>query len=165
MNAEGAAYIVGLLESRLRGQVDLDFQHSKLFSEEIELPESIGNELNYYFISGDLDVLIDSVTSLVRSFSLASIRPEDHLAIVAFLRRNERISKEEACDLAKLDPSNFPLMREASRNVVRMAEIASEEQRMGVRDVGSDNFFDSILFGFAAEHGSGWGAEILDSRS
>lgn len=156
MNAVAAKYfwnviVAGLVSPRI---ADFDELHTQLFGEDIDMPCVIEEKLNEYFCTHDQIHLVGAAIDAVRYFRLTCEIPEKHLILVAFLLKKKIISRAEACKYSQIDRSNFPLMSEDARNLVRLAEVVAEEELIGVRAVDYDNFFESHLFGFSEKNQS-----------
>lgn len=151
MDAATAEYFWNVLLTNLiyPTKVDLDDQLSRMFSESIDLPRGIDEKLNLYFITRDNKHLVEAAIEAAGSFRLVREKPENHLILVAFLLNKNFISATEACALSQIDSSHFPLMSEDAIDLVRLAETVAEEQRMGFKNAGSDNFLESNLLEFS----------------
>jgi hypothetical protein len=155
MNAPTVKYFWGVVTTGLISSMEVDFdnQHSRMFDENIELPQSIEDKLNEYFFTHKQSYLVQAAIDAVKSFRLTSIDPESHLVLVAFLLVNNFITVNEACMFSQIDTSNFSLMSEEAQDIVRLTETVDEEQKMGFKKIDSDDFLKVNLLEFAQQKG------------
>ena len=92
-----------------------------------DFPRPIDDLLAQFFVASDEDVAQKIADWLVTSFSLSGIAPERHIALVAELLRRKVLEPAEAVNLVRLDASNFALLTEEGREILRIAELLGED--------------------------------------
>lgn len=152
MNDLSAQYMWSFIASEVIGyqQQASEALDSARYEIDEELPRDIEALLSAYFASGDRQLAVEAAITTARRFYLSSYRPEDHLLLVAYLLDKQIIASEEACKLAQIDHSNFALMGNDAKNVVRIAETLAEERHLGLFTVGADSLLEQELQAFCS---------------
>ena len=155
MNTEGVEFFWKVLHDGLihRKPLNVAEMHAQLFTGEFDLHTAIETRLDAYFNRQDAEDLTEAALIGARSFFFASEMPGEHLVLIAFLLRKKYISAEDACNLAQIDASSFSLMSESARDIVRLAETISEEQRIGFMAASDDDLLEASLLEYCESKG------------
>lgn len=129
----------------------------RLYEDGADLPRALESALASYFSTGERRHLLKAASDAARGLFLVNENPEEHLVLIAFLLRVRTISPDTANELARLDSSNFALMSQDAVDFVGVAEMVAEEQEMGIKEIASDDFFESNLMRFSESKGFKFG--------
>ena len=117
----------------------------RILSGELNYPALLERDVCRYAQEGGVETFNRLSLEVVKSFYLSGFEPEGHILIIAYLRSVAVVSAREACRLVQVDGSNFPLMRERMRYLVRLAEILTEEEVAGIRSIEDDQTLSELL--------------------
>lgn len=142
MDVQALEYLWQVVKSGLsRDKISIDGLADNFFSGDLDLPRPIDDMLTQYFAGGD-DLATQRIAQwLVESFSLSGVNPERHLVLVAELLRRGVVAPIDAAKFVRMNESNFALLSEHGREVVRVAELLDED---GLLEAKSDVVTDLL---------------------
>lgn len=129
MNEDGIRIIWDVIDGglvRLSNELILRVK-DKFYSGEVDVSPKADFLISEYLGSGNKENLEKLAIWAVNSFLFSGREPAWHLTLIDYLSAHNLIGRREAVELLLIHPSNFSLMNEFDREIVRLAELASED--------------------------------------